>query len=176
MPATTPPKPKRRWFQFSLRALLLFVLACSIPCAWLGVKVREAKRRQHVANRLRDAGWWIRYDFEPKLFTGPLGTNSTPPGPDWLREFLGTDFFGNVVEAAPSWAAIGHPLPWNELHDLPHLQYLHFALPIPDDEMEHLHDMTQLKGLRLRSENLTGAGFDKLRRALPKCEIKQYGS
>ena len=34
-PKAEPPKRKRRWFQFSLRTLLIFTVICAIPCAWL---------------------------------------------------------------------------------------------------------------------------------------------
>jgi hypothetical protein len=37
----TEPKRKRRWFQFSLRTLLIFVLICAIPCAWRGRKIER---------------------------------------------------------------------------------------------------------------------------------------
>jgi hypothetical protein len=43
-----PPKRKRRWFPFSLRALLIFTLICAIPCACLG---RKIERRHGLACR-----------------------------------------------------------------------------------------------------------------------------
>jgi hypothetical protein len=36
--------PKRRWFQFSLRTLMLFVLLCSIVCSWVAVTVNRQRQ------------------------------------------------------------------------------------------------------------------------------------
>jgi hypothetical protein len=46
----TETKPKRRWFRFSLRALLVFT---TVLCVWLGFKVNAARPRQHRC-RLRN--------------------------------------------------------------------------------------------------------------------------
>ncbi len=42
------PKRRRRWYQFSLRTLMLFMVVCAIPSAWVGWKL-EATRRERVA-------------------------------------------------------------------------------------------------------------------------------
>jgi Leucine-rich repeat (LRR) protein len=41
-------QPKRRWYQYSLRGLLLFVTLCAIACSWLAVTI-QAQRKQHKA-------------------------------------------------------------------------------------------------------------------------------
>ena len=41
----TAPKPKRRWFQFSLATLLLLTLVCAIA---LGLWVAPAERQRHT--------------------------------------------------------------------------------------------------------------------------------
>jgi len=38
------PKPKRRWYQYSLRSLLIFMLVAGVFLAWLGYKTRERQR------------------------------------------------------------------------------------------------------------------------------------
>lgn len=45
----TVPKPKLRWFQYSLRTLLVIVTLCGIPCSWLAVKLQQARREHEVA-------------------------------------------------------------------------------------------------------------------------------
>jgi hypothetical protein len=39
-----PPKRRRRWFQFSLRTLMIFTLVCAIGATWLG---RNIERKAH---------------------------------------------------------------------------------------------------------------------------------
>ena len=39
---TTPPKPRRRWLQFSLRTLRIVVLAYSVRFAWFAERMNDA--------------------------------------------------------------------------------------------------------------------------------------
>jgi hypothetical protein len=39
---TTAPKPRRRWLQYSLRGLMVLVLAIGCGLGWLGMKVKQA--------------------------------------------------------------------------------------------------------------------------------------
>ena len=51
-----PPKPKLRWFQYSLRSLLLFVTACAIACSWLAVTIQSQRRQGAAAEAIKKAG------------------------------------------------------------------------------------------------------------------------
>jgi hypothetical protein len=45
-----PSVGHRRWFQYSLRSLMLFTLLCALLCSWFAVKMEKArKQRQAVA-------------------------------------------------------------------------------------------------------------------------------
>ena len=44
-PKADPPKRKRRWFQFSLRTLMIVVTLLAIPCAYVSWQAEIAKRR-----------------------------------------------------------------------------------------------------------------------------------
>jgi hypothetical protein len=50
-PKTGSPKRKRRWYQFSLRSLLIFTLVCALGAAWLG---RKMERKEHELESRRD--------------------------------------------------------------------------------------------------------------------------
>jgi hypothetical protein len=54
-----PPKPKLRWFQYSLRSLLLFVTACAIACSWLAVTIQSQRRQGAAAKAIEKAGGTI---------------------------------------------------------------------------------------------------------------------
>jgi hypothetical protein len=58
-PAAAPPK--LRWFQYSLRSLMLFVVVCACLCSWFGVKLDQAKRHYRAECALRKAGATVQY-------------------------------------------------------------------------------------------------------------------
>ena len=43
-PEAEPPKRKRRWFQFSLRSLLIFPIICAVACDWLGNRITQNRK------------------------------------------------------------------------------------------------------------------------------------
>jgi heme/copper-type cytochrome/quinol oxidase subunit 2 len=45
-----------RWYQYSLRSLLVLVTLCSLPCSWLGIKVQQAKRQQGAVRAIEELG------------------------------------------------------------------------------------------------------------------------
>ena len=47
-------KPRRRWFQYSLRSLMIFVLFWSLACSWLAVKMQQARRQRAAVERDRE--------------------------------------------------------------------------------------------------------------------------
>lgn len=55
-PEVGPPDRKRRWHQFSLRSLLIFVLILAIPCAWLGWRLQRQRREREILSRLTLVG------------------------------------------------------------------------------------------------------------------------
>src|SRR5262245_18603147 len=95
----TPAQPRRRWLRFSLRTLLV---AMTILCVWLGLKVNAARRQREAVAAIAKSGAIIRYDYEMISVPGSPNTlgynpNAAPPGPAWLRGFLGEDFFCDVI-------------------------------------------------------------------------------
>ena len=54
MNGSDPPLRKRRWYQFNLRTLMLFVIVCAGPVSWLAAKVHTARnQRQAVRENTR---------------------------------------------------------------------------------------------------------------------------
>ena len=102
VPETQERQPNRRWLQFSLRSLLVFVLIVSIPCSWFAVRLRKAERQKAAVEEFGKAGGWVSYDFEPPGDPSnpffPRG-RPVPPYPAWLVKQLGIDFFSDVTEA-----------------------------------------------------------------------------
>ena len=102
MTRTTATKPKRRFFQFGLRTLLLFML---VVCVTLGWKVERARKQREAVSWIQQSGGTVIYDYEilrsvrngrshSKVASNP---KPSPPGPKWLRELVGIDFVDDVV-------------------------------------------------------------------------------
>jgi hypothetical protein len=66
-PKTEPPKRERRWFQFSLRTLMILVTLLAVACGYVAwqaniVRDRKAVLREIVAN----GGTWYPLPFTPE--------------------------------------------------------------------------------------------------------------
>ena len=87
-----PTKPKRRWLNYSLRTALL---ALTVLCIWLGLIVNRVNKQKQAIAWVREHGGTALYDFQwnERGFI----TNGEPPGPDWLRERVGIDYFADVA-------------------------------------------------------------------------------
>jgi hypothetical protein len=69
------PKRKRRWFQFSLRSLLNFVLICAIPCAWLGAMIERKREEREIVNQIRELG--VALNTTSTLRRRPMAASKT---------------------------------------------------------------------------------------------------
>ena len=67
-------KPKRRWFRFSLRSLLVLIAVLAVPIVWLGKEWRQSKHEQEVAEQLRKLGFSVE-------LKGPYDSGFWPGGP-----------------------------------------------------------------------------------------------
>jgi hypothetical protein len=142
-------KPKRRWFRFSLRTLLVFVTIASAGFGWLGMKVRQAQRQRQVVEAIWKAGGQVFYDFEHDIM--PISANgpefsATPPGPEWVWKFFDVDFVANVIQ-------------------------IHAGQSFTDAELLHLHGLTKLELLDLQGTYLMDEDCRELQRALPNLKI-----
>jgi hypothetical protein len=53
-PKTDLPKRKRRWFQFGLRSLLVFVTLLAIPCGYAGWQAKIVRERKSMREWIRE--------------------------------------------------------------------------------------------------------------------------
>jgi Leucine-rich repeat (LRR) protein len=149
--ATDRPKRKRRWFQYSLGTLLLFVTVSAIPCSWLSVKMRQAERQREAATAIEKLGGKVDWD------------NKALGWPAWLRKVLGDDFFNSVVFAGLSGTKVTDA-GLEHLKGLSQLQWLQFnGTQVTDAGLEHLKGLSQLKWLELNGTQLTDGGLEQLK-------------
>ena len=157
-----PPKRKRRWYQFSLRTLLIVTAVVAIACGWLGSKIDQKRRQRDAVATLAKLGDYAQtaYDFERN------DRRKGPRGPAWLRSLLGENFFSEVVgaqfdliqdaeRADAGLACIG------EFRKLETLTL--FGTRVSDSSAANLSRLTNLRDLVLGKTGLTDNGAACLR-------------
>ena len=159
---TDPPKPNRRRFQFRLRTLMVFVTLCAIACSWLTTWVRRAERQRKAVEAIRAANGLVKYDYEYDA-DGKAIKSPEPPGPAWLLNMLGVDFFSDVEFVSFFFTdATDDDLEHLEgLSDLRELWLAHTQ--VTDRGLEHLRELTNLQELYLWRTRVTDAGLEHLR-------------
>jgi len=125
-------------FQFSIRSLLGFCLACSIAVSWFAVEWKDARRQAEAIAAIQNSGGFANYDWQVDDVECYQVTNPEPPAPRWLRNTLGDDFFSTVVDV--------------EYGDT----------NITDAAIEHLKELTQVRKLNLFNTNITDAGLESI--------------
>src|SRR6185436_7599181 len=135
--------PRSRWYQFSLRTMLVGVtLMCVGPGGYLVYQQRLAKREEDAVKIL-----------------GQLPANQLYTRPDWLRTLLARRTAGHVVGVGlRSRETQDTDLP--PLAELSELVWLDLTdTKVTDQGLVHLTGLTKLKQLRLDETQVSDAGL-----------------
>ena len=172
MPTDQPitPKHRLRWYQFSLRTLLIFVTLFACACSWFAVKKQQANRQKEAVQALERHGYHITYDYE---HYGISRNYYVPtPAPDWIVKLVGKDFLYDVygVGATISLPIMQFHMPaltdadMTVFEQLPRLRTLRFRnkygnpAKITDKGLAHLQKLKYLEDLELIDTLVTEAG------------------
>jgi len=98
-PKSETTETKRRWYQYSLKFLLIVMFLFCFLFAWGGYKIRQAEKQKVAVEWVKEHGGIVRYDYQLDE-DGKKIKNAEPPGPDWLRNLVGIDYFCNVEMVA----------------------------------------------------------------------------
>ena len=112
-------------------------------------------------------GGSVECDYERDDDGRPLA-NAEPPGPKWLRNRLGIDYFEDVVDVSLN----GPVRDKTPLRRLTHLR----RLVLNDTQVSDVSlfaGLTRLKKLRLEDTPVSKAAVKQLQSALPQCQIVQ---
>ena len=150
--------PRRRWLRFSLRTMMLLVAVVAVPLAG---KFNRVRNQRAVVAEVADLNGQVIYDYQLG-FKEPARQTVEPPGPRWLRELLGDDFFATVaridIEDVP---VTGATLAL--IATLPDLQQLGLTSnQINVTGLRHLAKLNKLEGLGLQSTSITDSSLAHL--------------
>jgi len=185
---------QRRWFQFSLRTLLLVITAFAV---WLGWRVKLAREQEAAVEAIQALGGSLIYRYQEE---DPAYRGANNPYPVWLTEFVGEEYLLSVAGVYLEGDDVGDSallriadhlqrlpdLRWLELRDtqvtddgLVHVRNLRTLerlyirtseeddaapIQITDAGLQHLEDLFRLKSLTIANGPVTGAGLRHLNR------------
>lgn len=136
--------PKRPWYQFSLRTLLVLVLAGGMGLGWLGRRLLTPPPVRIVLQNLCAYQPDITFDADGSVVAMWNFRAGHGLGDDALRH----------------------------IDELDRLQKLDLSgSQITDGGLQHLSDLDGLRELTLRGTRVTDAGVKSLQKALPKCTV-----
>jgi hypothetical protein len=160
-PKVDPPKRKRRWFQFSLRSLMIFMTLAAGLCGWLAMRIERAKQQHEAVSAFLRSHGELTYDYQYDA-QGNFLPNATPPALQWLRELTTVDLLSSVKSIRFFHADTNVDL---ELFaGMTQAESVLLSGPeVTDACLAHLRGMTQLKDLSLESAAVTDAGLAQLK-------------
>ncbi len=168
-------RPKRRWLRLSLRSL--FVLT-AVFALWLGDRVHRARQQQQAAAMVQRHGGEVSYDYLDEARRQPgvqqrmmaaMTRNGPPvvfepPGPRWLRELIGDEYFItlNRVDLVDCAATDADMELLQSQSDLWCLRLR--ETKITDEGLQHITGLRDLAVLDLRNAQVTDAGLETIGR------------
>ncbi len=144
---------RRRRLRYSMRTLLVLV---TVLCIWLGFVVSRAQRQRRTVEKIRrsDPHSTAYYDYQKE---DPAALR----GPEWLRRWLGDDYFQHVVSVS-IYLSHGDVTP-DDLANLPELKQLFSVrMPLTDDGMRTIARLQKLEWLAIYSDEFTDRGLEQL--------------
>jgi len=144
-----PPKPKLRWYQFSLRTLLTVTLVLSVFFGWVGWRIQRAKKNRELRDEIQSWGWSDYPTFER---------------PFWLQDLFHDP---GVVLAVAGYSEVGDS-ELMRLKEMTGLKLLRLSdTQITDAGLEHLNGLADLQILDLAGTQVGDTGLEHLE-GLPK--------
>jgi len=177
-------KPKRRWFQYSLRTIFLLLTVSAVLLAWLRIRINRAEQQERAVKDVEKAHGLIRFDYELDK-SGRERKSPQPPAPEWLRKAVGEEYFRRVVAvdfAVGAGLRSGKQISATDedlryLASLTDIKTLELGdnTDITDAGLVHLSGLRRLQTLYLYGTSISGAGLAHLT-DLPQLESLHLGS
>jgi hypothetical protein len=154
---TNTSKPKLRWFQFSLRTLLVFVTLCAVLCSWLVPQIKrflkESQQRNERAIRIHKA-----MDAIQKVGGEVAVAVTVDHGSDFIVVFKSASVTDSDLKPLIN-------LGWVSAVGLNGTQ-------VTDAGLEIVKELKHVTYLGLTNTKVTDAGVRTLQQELPNCKIE----
>jgi hypothetical protein len=139
--------PKRRWYQFSLKTLLVVLTLASVSLGWLTYERNEVQKREVAIARIKELGGRVYFDEEK------------PFRPIWIVPLFGHRAFYEVraVDLDETKVTDADLVHLTGLTKLDLLRLSHTQ--ITDAGLVHLTGLSSLKTLSLSYTQVTDAGL-----------------
>lgn len=159
------PTRRRRWWQFSLRAFLLFITFAACVAGWIGIQMVRHKEEEAAIEHLVKGGststyWASRFKQPPTAHLNPAKT--TYPGYEAgvLNKLREGQMFRTVVMFA--FHAGGNTFSFG-LRENGHLKIeRQYKSGLTDDDMRFVTKLVNLRSLWLEANNITDRGLVEL--------------
>jgi len=178
--------------QFRFRSLVQFrlatlLIAITLIGVWLGVWANRANRQKRAVAAIEAAGAGMDFDYERDSQGNRVDVDHSP-APQFLRRWMGDDFFRRVVEVdyEIGFDDQGNFLGLTRIDDkgmaclegLPDVEclLLGFQPGITDAGLVHLRGLRSLQYLDLRQSSVTGTGCAQLASLKKLSNIQLEGS
>jgi hypothetical protein len=146
--------------RYSVRAMMVAVLVCCVGLSYCAHRLLVYRKQQSfISHVLRCGGQSARvyYDYEMDFKTAWIGGKPSPPGPSWLRRYLGQNFFAEVVlihaGACPDVSV-------SRLKLFPRLEYLYIRnLRVSQQDLKVLVSLGHLRCLDMGATNVDDTGL-----------------
>jgi hypothetical protein len=163
-----------RWqFQFSIRTLLILAVIVAIPCSWMAVEMKKAREQREAVDIVRRLGGVVLYNHDSRTAIKP--NPGPPPGPVWLRELFGDDFFASVAAVELNRTPVTDA-ELVSLQGMPQLQNASLGdTQVTDAGLVHLKGLTQLLMLSLDNTQITDVALEHLK-GMPQLVFLSLGN
>lgn len=146
------------------------MIGVTILAVVLGWWQSEIRRQRNATAWVLAQGGYISYDYERPLADGSYPLGAKPPGPDWLRNWLGIDYFARVEGVILDRDEVKDLAP---LADLPYLRFVGLMIEVdPQLDFSPLYHHQRLKTVYLDYTGLQPEQLAAFREAQPDCRIK----
>jgi hypothetical protein len=141
-------KPTRRWYQFSLKTLLVVLtLLCLGPGGYVAYEQAKARRQKVAVGVIEELGGSVEYD------------QTVPARSAMVRQILGDESFGNVNTVSLGWRQVSDA-DLVHLAEITKLKTLWLGqTDVTDAGLVHLADQKALVSLSLTKTKVTDAGL-----------------